>query len=118
MIREKIKNLIPIFLLFIFHIVIGAIVPIFETRHFVPLMPFVFILASWYIFNFISSRSLQNMVWVSAVFATIIFSVLTYFSTPTHTYYYDGSITESVFGKDGGGELRFLKIYYPEVLKN
>jgi len=115
---EKIKNLLPIFLIFIFQIVSGAVVPIFETRHFVPLMPFVFILSSYYIFNFIGSRVLQKIIWVFAVFATIIFSVLTYFSTPTHTYYYDGSITESVFGKDGGGELRFLKIYYPNALKN
>lgn len=115
---EKIKNLIPIFLIIIFHIISGAIVPIFETRHFVPLMPFLFILASWYIFNFVSSHTLQKTIWISAVSATVIFSVLTYFSTPVHTYYYDGSITESVFGKDGGGEIRFLKMYYSDEFKN
>lgn len=114
---EKIKNLIPIFLLLIFHIISGATIPIFETRHFVPIMPFVFILASYYIFNFISSLVLQKIIWISAVFASVIFFFLTYFSTPTHTYYYDGLITESVFGKDGGGELRFLKMYYPDVFK-
>lgn len=114
---EKIKNLIPIFLLLIFHIVSGATIPIFETRHFVSLMPFVFILASHYIFNFIRFAVLQKTIWIFAVFASIIFFFLTYFSTPTHTYYYDGLITESVFGKDGGGELRFLKIYYPDVFK-
>lgn len=115
---EKIKNLIPMFLIIIFHIILGAIIPIFETRHFVPIMPFLFILASYYIFNFINSPVLQKTAWISAVLASVVFFILTYFSTPTHTYYYDGLITESVFGKEGGGEIRFLKIYYSEVFKN
>lgn len=105
--REQLKKLLPIFLVLFFHILISAGWPITKFRFFVPMMPLVFILGSYYIFNFISRPVFKKIAVGASLALMLVFSLLAYFSTPSHTYYYGGTVTSDIFSEKG--ELKFLE---------
>lgn len=94
---ERRRLLLPIFLLFAAHFLISASWPITKFRFLVPLLPLVFLLALEQILHAIPRKKTQAL-WMALITAGIVLgSVLTYFSVPTHTYYFDGAITTSPF---------------------
>lgn len=98
--------LLPAALLLFFHISISAGWPIAKFRYLVPILPIVYFFGFFYIVRIIESYRLK--LWLAGASVLLLFgvSVLTFFSTPTHTYYYDGSLTTDNFGKNG--ELDFV----------
>lgn len=57
--------------------------------------------------HMILGARLRRFAVVASMIGIVVVSLLTYVSTPTHTYYYGGSITTDNFGKNG--EVEFLK---------
>ncbi|MDO8468251.1 MAG: glycosyltransferase family 39 protein, partial [Candidatus Peribacter sp.] len=104
---ERRRRMLPVLLLFAMHFLISASWPITKFRFFVPLLPLVFLLSLDAIQCFVKNRRIR-LWWMALItFALCLGSVLTYFSVPTHTYYYDGAITTDPFS--GRGEWNYLR---------
>lgn len=102
----KLKKFLPLVFLIIFHFSISAVWPVVKSRYLIPILPLVFILGGYYIYNYLPKPKWQKIASVSATALLLIFSVLTYLATPARTNYYDGTITSDIFGKNG--ELDFV----------
>ena len=105
------RKLLPLFLILGFHILISAVWPVTKFRYFVPILPLVFLAGIWWIFNFISSRRLKYLAAGSSFTLLILLSIFTYFSTPSRTYFYGGTVTTDNFGSKG--ELEYIRNYEP-----
>ncbi|MDD5041362.1 MAG: glycosyltransferase family 39 protein [Candidatus Peribacteraceae bacterium] len=101
------NRLLPVLLLFVAHFLISASWPITKFRYFVPLLPLVFLLSLDALNFFVPNRRMRFL-WMTLITVSIVCgSALTYFSVPTHTYYYDGAITTDPFS--GRGEWNYLR---------
>jgi hypothetical protein len=107
--REKKQLLIPLLLLFAFYVGISTMWPIAKFRYLIPLLPLIFVLGSWYMTAHMRNRTGRTVSIAMSIVTVFVFSVLTFFGTPSHTYYYDGVITTDNFGKRG--ELDFINGY-------
>ena len=105
--REKLKPLLSLILVLGFHLALSSAWPIAKFRYIVPVLPLVFILGSYYMIHMIPGTRLRRLALVTSMVGIVVVSLLTYVSTPTHTYYYGASITTDNFGKSG--EVEFLK---------
>jgi len=101
------KKLLPVLLVFAAHALISASWPITKFRYFVPLLPLVFLLSMDAIHGFLKPGRLRTATLCLITVLIALGSVLTYFSVPTHTYYYDGAITTDPFS--GRGEWNYLR---------
>jgi 4-amino-4-deoxy-L-arabinose transferase-like glycosyltransferase len=105
--KDRWRKLLPVFLLFAMHFAISASWPITKFRYFVPMLSLSFLLALEALEHFVPERR-PRLLWMSLIsVAVFLGSVLTYFSVPTHTYYYDGAITTDPFS--GRGEWNYLR---------
>lgn len=104
---ERRRRLLPVFLLFAAHFLISASWPVTKFRFLVPLLPLVFLLSLEQIVHWIPRKNMQAL-WMALITAGIVLgSTLTYFSVPTHTYYFDGAITTDPFS--GRQEWNYLR---------
>ena len=106
---ESFDKLLPLFLIFGFHILISAAWPVTKFRYFVPMLPLVFLAGSYWITDFISNRRLKLLAAGSSFALLILLSIFTYFSTPSRTYFYGGTVTTDNFGSKG--ELEYIRNY-------
>ena len=105
--KERFRKLWPILLLCALHLLLSAAWPVMKFRYLVPLLPFVFLLSLEQIQEMKAPLRLKHGI-IAATFASIILlSFLTYRAIPTHTYYYDGAITQDAF--HGNEELQYLR---------
>src|SRR3989344_5612837 len=109
--EDGFRKLLPLFLILGFHILISAVWPVTKFRYFVPILPLVFLAGSWWIGNFVSSQRLKLLAAGSSFALLILLSVFTYFSTPSRTYYYGGTVIADNFG--GKWELEYIQNYEP-----
>ncbi len=93
----RLRRAFPVLVLLTFHLLLCAGWPIWKFRFFLPLLPLVFILALEHLHHLPVSRAWKSGT-ITATFASIVLlSALTYRSVPTHTYYYDGALTQDPF---------------------
>ena len=94
-------------ILFAAHFLVSAGWPITKFRYFVPLLPLVFILSLEAIEHLVPRFRTQTLLLSLISVSFVLTAALTFFSVPTHTYYYDGAITTDPFS--GRGEWNYLK---------
>ena len=114
--REKIKAKIflPAVFVLALHGFLSALFPDLKFRYLIPMLPIILAFGSFYIMEYIERRALRLMaIWLSIVFAGAL-SLITYYSTPTHTDYYGGTITTDIYNKNGENE--FLNGYTDQEL--
>lgn len=104
---ERGRILLPLFLLLGSYFLISAAWPIAKFRYLIPALPLVFLLGSYYVVHYVPSGPWRTGISVASIALVVAGSVLTFFSTPSHTYYYDGAITTDIFGRHG--ELEFIQ---------
>jgi len=108
--KERFRKMLPVLLLLILHILLAASWPVVKFRYFVPFLPLVFLIALEQLSSLSWSGRVKNAVLGATVIVMLVLSFLTYVSVPTHTYYYDGAITQDLFG--GSEEMRFLEEHH------
>lgn len=102
---ERMRKFRPVIILLALQVLLYATWPVWKFRFFVPLMPFIFILALEQIWRFPPRwRRISASATLTAI---IIIAVLTYNALPTHTTYYDGALTQDAY--HGSEERTFLK---------
>lgn len=106
--RERFRKLLPIFIILGFHVLLSTAWPVTKFRYFVPLLPFVFILGLEAL-----PKKFRDVTVGATIIIMLFFAYLTYQSTPTHTYYYDGAITQDPF--HGKGELEYVTGASPDA---
>ena len=77
--------------LFILHIAISCLWPVFKFRYFVPLMPLLCGLGAHGIFTFLKSTWTRSAVIALTLGSFVGVGVLTYIRVPSHTNYYDSN---------------------------
>jgi 4-amino-4-deoxy-L-arabinose transferase-like glycosyltransferase len=103
---RRLMRIWPILLILTMHLLISAAWPVMKFRYFVPLLPFVLLLAFEHLDEFPASvRAKRILIGISAACFAVI-AVLTYRSVPTHTTYFDGAITQDAY--HGHEERTFL----------
>ena len=105
--RKRFRKMLPILLLLTLHMAISAAWPITKFRFFVPMLPLVLILAFEHIKHLKFAAQKQQLVIGGTFAAFIILSALTWYAEPTHTYYYDGALTNDPF-RDTEAEYQFM----------
>ncbi|ALM10251.1 MAG: hypothetical protein PeribacterA2_0889 [Candidatus Peribacter riflensis] len=107
LLHERRNRLLPVLILFAAHFLVSAGWPITKFRYFVPLLPLVFILSLEAIEHLVPRFRTQTLLLSLISVSFVLTAALTFFSVPTHTYYYDGAITTDPFS--GRGEWNYLK---------
>lgn len=102
---ERMRKLRPVIILLVLQALLYAAWPVWKFRFFVPLIPFIFVLASEQIWRFPPRwRRISASTTLAAI---IIIAILTYRALPTHTTYYDGALTQDAY--HGSEERTFLR---------
>jgi hypothetical protein len=105
--RERARKMLPILLLLAMHGAISAGWPITKFRFFVPMLPLVLIIAMEHL-QYLRLAPLWHRLAIGSILVGFVgLSALTWHSIPSHTYYYDGAITEDPFG-DADAEYQFM----------
>jgi len=94
---SRLRKMLPIVLVLGFHTLLSVAWPVAKFRYLVPMLPFVLLIAFEQM-GILQIRSGVRHIVIGmtlAAFAGVAF--LTYHSVPTHTYYYDGAITQDAF---------------------
>ncbi len=113
--RERFRKLLPVLLVLTFHVLISASWPIWKFRYFVPMLPFVFILALEQLWHLPVSRVWRGAAVACTVASLLVTGYLTYRATPTHTTYYDGALTQDPFhGSEEAGYLLRFNVLPPD----
>lgn len=99
--RKRVLLMLPILSLFVFHIFLSAGWPITKFRYFVPMFPLVLFIAVDQIENLSLRKHIRTGLYTAVTACIVILSYMTYLSVPTHTYYYDGAITNDPFHSKG-----------------
>jgi hypothetical protein len=99
-------KMLPVIIICVLHILIAAAWPITKFRYFVPLFPLVLYIGFDQIFAVSQSPRVRHSIIAVTTVCLITVSVLTYYAIPTHTYYYDGAITQDPF--HARGEYNFM----------
>lgn len=96
---SRYRHIAPVFLIVLFHVFISAAWPIVKFRYFVPLVPLVIVGGADYLYGCVNGKYRP---WVTAfsLCLMVALSILTFFSTPTHTYYNGGSVVADTFGRN------------------
>lgn len=97
----------PMLLIAAFHTLISAAWPVMKFRYFVPLLPFVILIAMEHLEEFPMSKKAKRSVIIVSSALFILTAVLAYRSVPTHTAYFDGAITQDAY--HGFEERTFLR---------
>jgi len=104
---KHLRKVAPVLILFLGHLAISTAWPVSKFRYFVPLFPLVLILGAYAVEHMhIRSRFQIKHILGASLVCNIAFSAITYFQIPTHTYYYDGAITQDAF--HGQGEIEYM----------
>ncbi|MBI2636128.1 glycosyltransferase family 39 protein [Candidatus Peregrinibacteria bacterium] len=102
---ERMRKFRPVIILLVLQAILYSAWPVWKFRFFVPLIPFVFILALEQIWLFPPRwRRISASATLAAI---IIIAVFTYNVLPTHTTYYDGALTQDAY--HSSEELTFLR---------
>jgi hypothetical protein len=105
--RERARKMLPILLLLAMHGAIAAGWPITKFRFFVPMLPLVLMIALEHVQHLRLAPRWHRLAIGSMLAGFIGLSALTWHSIPSHTYYYDGALTEDPFG-DAQAEYQFM----------
>lgn len=105
--RKRFLFPFPLLLICLAHLGISTAWPVMKFRYFVPLLPLVLLIASEYALHLRVSVATKHAIFGSALLCTVILSYITAIQIPTHTYYYDGAITQDAF--HGEGEIHFMQ---------
>lgn len=95
-----------------FHIAISAAWPITKFRYFVSMVPLVTIAGAYYMNSFLERLTVlwfKKYCQFAAVISVVILSILTYYRSPSHTFYYGGVLTTDPFGQNG--EVDYVQNY-------
>jgi hypothetical protein len=103
---QKIRRLLPVLLVLAFHLLISVSWPVMKFRYFVPMLPLVFLMGLLYLQDLRLKPRLRLSALAATAASLLLFCVHAYRSTPTHTAYYDGAITQDPF--HGDQELEFV----------
>jgi len=103
---QRRKVMLPIIVLCVLHLLLSAAWPVTKFRYFVPLLPLVYFIAVDQIQHISLTQSMRNGVYALVTVCIVVLSYCTYLSVPTHTYYYDGAITNDPF--HGRGEYEYM----------
>jgi len=104
---ERTKKMLPIIIICVLHLLISASWPITKFRYFVPLFPLILFIGLDQIYALSLSKCKHRAVLITTSVCFVVVSVLTYRAIPTHTYYYDGAITQDPF--HSRGEYNYMK---------
>ena len=104
--KKNIRTFLPILLILFLYLGIATAWPVVKFRYFVPLLPLVLLLGVEQVKQLPIVAQRKNQILGATLGCFIIFSALTYHQIPTHTYYYDGAITQDTF--HGEGEIKFM----------
>lgn len=104
---KRAKKMLPIIIICVLHLLISASWPITKFRYFVPLFPLVLFIGVDQLLAVCSSKQSRYAIASVTTICFLIVSLLTYHAIPTHTYYYDGAITQDPF--HARGEYEFMK---------
>lgn len=113
--RERLKYMLPILTLCAFHILLSASWPVTKFRYFVPLLPLVFFIGMDQIMHLSMGRTIRIGIFAVITASIVVLSYLTYSSVPTHTYYYDGAITNDPFHARGEYDFMVEKGLIPSL---
>lgn len=105
--HRRLVRVLPIVVVLLLHCGISAAWPVTKFRYLVPILPFVFIIAAEHM-NAVC-RTYRTAVFGLTTLLIVWLSLLTYKQIPTHTYYYNGAITEDAFS--GSEELDYIRTY-------
>jgi len=94
---QRRKIMLPIIALLVLHIFLSASWPVTKFRYFVPMLPLVFFVSVDQIRSLSFSPRVRDVLFGLITACILILSYMTYLSVPTHTYYYDGAITNDPF---------------------
>jgi len=108
--HRRLMRALPIVVVLVLHFGISAAWPVTKFRYLVPILPFVFIIAAEHIQAV--CRMYRTAVFGLTTLLIVWLSLLTYKQIPTHTYYYNGAITEDAFS--GSEELDYIRTYIVE----
>ncbi len=103
--KSRRNTLLPLLIILILHILLSALWPVTKFRYFVPMLPLVAIVCADQLWH-LRSALIRKVALTLTTVCIVFFSYLTFRSTPTHTYYYDGAITTDPFSTTG--ELDYL----------
>jgi len=104
---KRIRPMLPILTVFVLHLLLSTAWPITKFRYFVPMMPLVFFIGLDQIYNLHLRERLRYAILSMTTVSILGLSYLTYQSIPTHTYYFDGAITNDPF--KNRGEYNYMK---------
>lgn len=108
--RQRFRRAFPLLAVFTFHVLLSASWPIWKFRFFVPLLPFVFLLALEELWHLPITNVWRRLNIGFTLVAMVAIGVLTYRATPMHTTYYDGAITQDPF--HGSEEKTYVQEYH------
>lgn len=108
--RERFRRSLPLLTLLLLQMLLYAGWPVWKFRFFVPLLPFVFLLAVEELWHLPITRMVKRTSAGVILLAFMAIGVLTYRATPVHTTYYDGAITQDPF--HGSEEVTFLRNFH------
>jgi 4-amino-4-deoxy-L-arabinose transferase-like glycosyltransferase len=106
---KRLRKSLPLITVFLLQLFLYAGWPVWKFRFFVPLLPFMFLLAAEQWHHLPVSRAWKTVCGSVTLAAIMIIGVLTYRAIPTHTTYYDGALTQDPF--HSSEEKSFLKEY-------
>ena len=96
----------PLAVLALVHLALILWWPTTKFRYLVPLLPLVFALGSWFLWEL--KLSAQRAPLLAVTVALCLFTnAWTFLKIPSHTYYYDGGLVSDNFG--GQGETEFVE---------
>jgi 4-amino-4-deoxy-L-arabinose transferase-like glycosyltransferase len=100
------RRLAPLAVLALVHLALVLWWPTTKFRYLVPLLPLVFALGSWFLWEL--KLPAQRGPLVAVTVALCLFTnAWTFLKIPSHTYYYDGGLVQDNFG--GQGETEFVE---------
>lgn len=105
--RAYARAVLPVLIVLVLHLLLSAAWPVPKFRYFVPMTPLVLLLVAAYVRALPWTERRRTLFFGASLLCTAALAVLAFFSTPTHTSYYDGAITTDPFSAQG--ELQFLR---------
>ncbi|TSC57840.1 MAG: hypothetical protein Greene041619_915 [Candidatus Peregrinibacteria bacterium Greene0416_19] len=101
------RKLLPILLVLGFHLLLSSVWPVMKFRHLVPILPIVALLGVEHLYSLRLGTVARRICVGTSVACTAIVTVIAHVQIPTHTFYYDGAVTQDAY--HGSQELQVLR---------
>jgi 4-amino-4-deoxy-L-arabinose transferase-like glycosyltransferase len=96
----------PLAVLALVHLALVLCWPTTKFRYLVPLLPLLFAIGSWFLWQ-LKGPAQRGLLVVVTVALCLFTNLWTFVDIPSHTYYYDGGLVQDNFG--GQGETAFVE---------